>query len=58
MLLSEIASVAKIEHEEDEEIDAVAIEDTSGETTGEVTDTEAGENEADAAEGEEGEPKE
>ncbi|MES2110936.1 MAG: DNA gyrase subunit A [Bacteroidota bacterium] len=54
----EIASVAKIEHEEDEEIDAVAIEDTSGETTGEVTDTEAGENEADAAEGEEGEPKE
>jgi len=54
----EIASVAKIEHEEDEEIDAAAIEDTSGETTGEVTDTETGENEADAAEGEEGEPKE
>jgi DNA gyrase subunit A len=53
----EIASVAKIEHEEDEETDASAI-DTSGETTGEVNDTETGENDADTADGEESEPKE
>ena len=53
----EIASVAKIEHDEDEEIDASVI-DTSGETAGEVTDNGEDDNEADTAEGEEVEPNE
>lgn len=53
----EIASVAKIEHDEDEEIDASVI-DTSDETAGEVTDNGEYDNEAGTAEGEEVEPNE